>query len=195
MDFTLTRVGAYPNGTSVGAYPVSNWPGNYVRTDAAPPGSAAATATMTNGEAIFTGLTPGGRYVSYAEVGGKHRYMSFLAGETEGWHEVGEAGEPAFENSWVNSSTTAGAKVAFYKDELGRVHLRRLVKDGTVAADSTGDIFTLPVGYRPLDTLFFAVNSNSAYGLATVHADGSVRARVGSSANFSLSGISFLAEQ
>ena len=45
-------------------------------------------------------------------------------------------------NSWVNHSTEFNP-AAYFKDSLGIVHLRGLVKSGS------GTIFTLPVGYRP----------------------------------------------
>ncbi len=51
---------------------------------------------------------------------------------------------PSLSNSWVNyggSYSTAG----YYKDPLGIVHIRGMVKDGT--ADTA--VFTLPAGYRP----------------------------------------------
>src|SRR5437763_543025 len=74
----------------------------------------------------------------------------------EGWHEVGAAGEPAFQNSWMNTCC-AGAndvveKVGFYKDREGVVHLKGEAKGGT------STIFQLPVGYRPANhkLLFFA---------------------------------------
>lgn len=78
--FTLTAQDKYPNGTSVGAYPLSQWPNNEVNTSAAPPGSATNSQTMTNGTLTFTGLTEGTRYAAYALVGSQHRYTSFTAG-------------------------------------------------------------------------------------------------------------------
>lgn len=61
------------------------------------------------------------------------------------WREVGEDGEPAFENNWVNYDATAWESAAFRADALGWCHLRGLVKNGTVGAN----IFTLPAAYRP----------------------------------------------
>jgi hypothetical protein len=51
---------------------------------------------------------------------------------------------PTFQNSWVNYGSgyeTAG----YYKDKQGVIHLKGLVKNGTLNAA----IFTLPAGYRP----------------------------------------------
>jgi hypothetical protein len=62
---------------------------------------------------------------------------------SEPWHQVGAPGEPAFEHSWSNQGE--GQTVAFYKDQLGVVHLRGIAKGGT----PTEAIFTLPPGFRP----------------------------------------------
>jgi hypothetical protein len=78
MNFTLSSPAIYPSGTSVSAYPVSNWPGSYVRTDADPPGSATATATADGSGVAFTGLTADTRYMAFATVGGVRRYIEFF---------------------------------------------------------------------------------------------------------------------
>lgn len=64
--------------------------------------------------------------------------------EGEGWHTVGGVGEPPFLNS---HTATAGYPVQFRKDPLGNVHLRGVV---TLASPSDSNMFTLPVGYRPV---------------------------------------------
>jgi hypothetical protein len=95
---------------------------------------------------------------------------------------------PTLLNSWVNFG--GGWVEAGYRiDSFGRVHLRGLVKDGTVSA--VGVIFTLPVGYRPAQAQIFAVDGNSAYGRLTIQEDGDVIAEVGSNVHFSLNGVSF----
>jgi hypothetical protein len=72
----------------------------------------------------------------------------------EPWHVVGTPGEPAFQNSWVSESKE-GQTVAFYKDQVGVVHLRGIAADGT--PEKT--IFALPLGFRPApgELLPFAV--------------------------------------
>lgn len=65
--------------------------------------------------------------------------------EGEGWHYVGEAGEPAFENSWANVGTSGIPKLAFRIREAGIVDIQGTVTGGS----STNRIFTLPEGYRP----------------------------------------------
>lgn len=72
-----------------------------------------------------------------------------LLAEPEPFHIVGEAGEPPFENGWVNVEEDSG-EAGFYKDFQGVVHLK-----GAITAGSNGnDAFTLPEGYRPADWLF-----------------------------------------
>lgn len=63
----------------------------------------------------------------------------------DSWHYVGESGQPAFENSWVNYDASGLAEMRFIKDASGVVHLEGVVKSGTVPST----IFTLPEGYRP----------------------------------------------
>lgn len=73
-----------------------------------------------------------------------------LAGEP--WHVVGDAGEPAFTNSWVNvTSPSTYPPARFHRDALGRVHVEGAVKLGT----TTTSAFTLPAGYRPSHDLLF----------------------------------------
>lgn len=75
-SFYLQGPPQFPEGTSVKAYPLSNWNGaDY--SGAAPVGSEDATATVTAGVAAFTGLDPDTRYVAYAEVASQHRYVRF----------------------------------------------------------------------------------------------------------------------
>lgn len=104
----------------------------------------------------------------------------------EAWREIGAGGQPAFENSWVNFGG-AFQTVAFYKDPTGRVHLKGLLKSGTVTATA----FTLPTGYRPAARAMFMVNSNAAVGRVDVYADGSVKVEQGNNAWVGLDGISF----
>ena len=93
---------------------------------------------------------------------------------------------PTFLNSWVNfggSDEVAG----YYQDALGTVHLRGVVKTGTIGTV----IFQLPTGYRPDSTIIFPVASNGAFGYCTIDSSGNVTASGGNNTSFSLNGISF----
>ena len=63
----------------------------------------------------------------------------------EPWHEVGAAGEPAFNTGWSNYGG-GYETMAFRKTPDGRVHLKGNVK---AAAGANQVVFALPVGYRP----------------------------------------------
>ena len=108
--------------------------------------------------------------------------------ENTKWHEVGASGEPAFENSWANYSAAYNS-AAYMKDSLGFVHLKGLVKDGTIGQA----VFTLPAGYRPANTVLQSTVSNSAAGASYIYATGAVNAQIGNNAWFSLEGITFYA--
>jgi hypothetical protein len=79
-SFNLTATRKFPEGTSVGAYPASQWRDQEATPSGAPPGAATASATVTNGVAIFTGLTTGVRYWAGASVSGTWQYTEFTAG-------------------------------------------------------------------------------------------------------------------
>ncbi len=73
----------------------------------------------------------------------------------EGWHEVGAAGEPAFQNSWHNIAgmPPVPETVAFYKDHEGVVHL----KGAALGGANVTVIFQLPAGYRPAPGKFLSL--------------------------------------
>lgn len=78
---------------------------------------------------------------------------------------VGDVGQPAFTNSWVNM---AGSLIYFWKDSLGVVHLAGRCQSGT-----TGLAFTLPAGYRPVIQEEFHTQSGVA-AQVYVGSDGTV---------------------
>lgn len=78
----------------------------------------------------------------------------------EALHYIDTAGEPAFQNSWVNfdagtPGVTAGMRAAAFYRHDGRVYLTGLIKTGTSGTTA----FTLPPGYRPVpqDVTFLTV--------------------------------------
>jgi hypothetical protein len=127
----------------------------------------------------------------------------FAPNAAEPWHEVGQTGEPPFQNGWQDLGDGRTAPAAFFKDPWGIVHLR-----GTVQSGSTGGpIFTLPCGYGPDKDQNFAVVSYGAnasnVGIVDVVfltprcADGTYRAQVNatqsSATALSLNDVSFRA--
>lgn len=95
------------------------------------------------------------------------------------WHYIGEAGEPAFLNSWVAFNSDG---VKFIKDAAGVVHIQGRAKNGS----PTADIFTLPKGYRPEFDLHFATETAAAIGEIHVHPDGDIHHNAGATTDFSL---------
>lgn len=106
------------------------------------------------------------------------------------WHLVGNPGEPAFTNSWVNYAT-GQVPAAFTKGPDGRVTLRGAVKSGTMNTA----IFTLPAGYRPAYTHQFAVTASTGTaedpGIVEITTAGVVTVYYSSNLNLSLNNISF----
>jgi hypothetical protein len=114
-------------------------------------------------------------------------------GLIDDWHEVGDSGEPAFENSWVNKGGT-NETAAFRKDGEGTVFLKGVITAGTINTAA----FTLPAGYRPALGKKFGAWSRSASAavIAQLNIDGNgvVNPRAGNNDRFSVA-CSFPAEQ
>lgn len=94
--------------------------------------------------------------------------------EEDGWHYVGEAGEPAFENSWANVGTQ---DLAFRIREAGAVDFMGTIGDGSWGSA----VFTLPEGYRPSASTYFSSVGDNITGsvvispvLGVVNPDGTV---------------------
>lgn len=107
------------------------------------------------------------------------------------WHEVGAAGEPAFANSWVNYGEPFNT-AAYMKDAMGFVHIKGLIKNGTIGASA----FTLPAGYRPSKAYMFASVANDLDRPGRVQVDnaGGVTIVWGNNGFVSLDNLIFKAE-
>ena len=90
---------------------------------------------------------------------------------------------PTLLNGWVNSGGSY-ATAGYMKDSMGFVHIKGLVKDGVTTV--TTSLFVLPVGYRPLETLYFSTLSNGLFGGGFIASDGRVGIIAGSNVSFSL---------
>jgi hypothetical protein len=121
--------------------------------------------------------------------------------QPEKWHEVGAAGEPAFQGPWKNAGGLS-LTAAFFKDHDGIVHLRGVIEGGP----STEFLFKLPQGYRPAvqKVLGMAVACSpcgatgvgqmNIYGTLGGPNDGGILIATGGATVVSLDGISFPAE-
>lgn len=77
-SFNLTASDRFPVGTSVGAYPESNWQAFALPPSGPPPGAATETQVVgSSGAASFVALADGVRYQAYASVSGQDRYVAF----------------------------------------------------------------------------------------------------------------------
>lgn len=106
------------------------------------------------------------------------------------FHDIGATGEPAFQNGWVNWGAP-NFPAGYWKDPFGFVHLRGVIKSGTVGSAA----FTLPPGLWPSATAGpFIVMSNGAAGRIDVGSDGTVTPLLPSSNTWvSLHGVYFKA--
>jgi hypothetical protein len=96
---------------------------------------------------------------------------------------------PTFQNSWVNYGESWNV-AGYMKDSMGFVHLRGLVKSGTIGQC----IFTLPAGYRPqYEELQIVQTSPDTFGRLDITTAGCVQPTLGSNTWFSLDGITFRA--
>ncbi len=104
----------------------------------------------------------------------------------DSWHEVdGDATEPNFTGTWVNYGSVG---MAFLRDDLGFVHIRGEVKDGTAGTS----VFTLPAGYRPAANSRFPITYSGGVGFVSVNSDGTVVPEAAAGSLFvSMNGITF----
>ena len=87
-------------------------------------------------------------------------------------------------NGWANYGEGFNSS-GYFKDSLGIVHLKGLVKLGG------GTIFTLPEGYRPAARELHCVQSNGIAGRVDILPNGEVQLVIGSNIWVSLDGITF----
>lgn len=76
---TITLGTYIPTGTSVSAYPKSNWTSATLPPTGAPVGAATASGTVAaNGTVTFTGLAAETEYFAAGQVGGVYKYIRFF---------------------------------------------------------------------------------------------------------------------
>ena len=111
-------------------------------------------------------------------TGGARRAPNPSLAAPEAFHVVGAAGEPGFLNAWA-ALGPGSSKPGFYKDPLGVVHLQGSLTGGIANNNATGNMFILPVGYRPADGQQFSGGDATGTGQIAVTAAGEVRALTG----------------
>jgi hypothetical protein len=104
----------------------------------------------------------------------------------EAFHTVGAAGQPPFENGFVNFGggfETAG----FYRDRQCVIHLKGVITGSSNVA------FTLPTGFRPAESTFSSIPATGETGNLEVRTNGTVEVSspTAGAKNFGLSGQTF----
>jgi hypothetical protein len=125
-------------------------------------GSATKAADADKlGGAGASAYVKGADAVGGSALGGTYAAPTLKA--SEALHFVGGAGEPTFDfcnsgntKSWVNFGSTFGS-AAYYRDQIGIVHLSGTVKCPTTAAQNGKVVFTLPAGFHPPKQYVFAI--------------------------------------
>jgi hypothetical protein len=97
----------------------------------------------------------------------QRRLQRLEQGIPEDTRVVGAAGQPAFQNSWVNFDS--GRVAGFYRDR-GRVYLEGLIKTGASASVA----FTLPDGYRPVATTHIVSMTSAGACDLWIYANGNI---------------------
>lgn len=105
------------------------------------------------------------------------------------------------QQAWQNAALTNGwvhyggnySTAQYFKDSLGIVHLRGLIKGGnSFGYENDGLVFTLPEGYRPANRQLHVISTNpNAYGRVDVERDGRVVCPSGNNGWICLDSISF----
>jgi hypothetical protein len=119
---------------------------------------------------IITRRAPGLGVGNSARLEGKPA-ASFASSASEGWHEVGAPGEPAYQNGWTHGGLSTDSTAAFFKDPLGIVHLKGVLHSNTGSLTA----FTLPAGYAPSQGLFLPAATTPGTATLTIEIDGSVK--------------------
>jgi len=179
---------AHDAGGALALYPPAPFwlvldPDNIHREDVLVTALAGQVATVTRN---FSSSPPG---TGVAHREGARARLAVNAGcLPEPWHGIGNAGEPAFQGTWVNG---VNVPVLFGWTPDGHVWLRGTAKLGALPSV----MFTLPAGYRPDHKAVFAVDSNAGYAQCVVQSTGDVEAHLGSNTAWSVDGVQFLAMQ
>jgi hypothetical protein len=98
--------------------------------------------------------------------------------------------EPTLINNWVPFGIDTEHTASYCKEFNGYVNLR-----GTIRGGVQGELFTLPIGFRPQKNETFAISSNYRFAEVVIFANGSVQVRGGSGEFISLTGIRFIHER
>jgi hypothetical protein len=160
-------------GTTAFTLPVGYRPSNELSIPCQSASAFANVAILADGQVLPN--VGSSAYVSLDSIEfdtGQTTFPASIVSVTqEGWHNVGAAGEPAFQNAYANAGSRP---MRFRKDPAGRVQVQGDVSSATATDDTP--VFTLPVGYRP-DVASYSpllLTNGAAGGFIHVNPDGTV---------------------
>ena len=110
-------------------------------------------------------------------------------GADNNWHNLGAAGEPAFQNGWLQYPGFSTCR--FRKLSSGLVVLAGLFNNSDYTGKNGTVAFTLPVGYRPDLYRHMGAAATDQFAVARVAADGTVQFNYSAAGWFSLDNVSF----
>lgn len=161
-NFNLQGPPQFPVGTSVAAYPVSNWNGAEIT--GTPVGSATDTKTVSaTGVAAFTGLAANTRYVAYAQVSSQDRYVRFST-SVDADSGDGQGEDAAHDTVSVGTSATLlrAANSGRSSLLLKNTHATNILYLGDTSSVSTGNGFPIGAGESIL-----VPTKGAVYGIAS----------------------------
>lgn len=166
IDETVRRTNAKARGVSLAPGTVTASAGPFVLMDGDPDPIEVPSliGPVSVGRRVMVVFYPPSGAVIVGEIGAD-----------TAWHTVGAAGEPAFQNSWVNYDATVWNPAQFRRYPNGIVQVRGLIKDGTIGNTA----FTLPAGYTPPMQLLFPIVANNAFGRLDIYPNGAVAPSIG----------------
>jgi hypothetical protein len=163
------------------------------------PGAPGTTGAAGIGVALSDGDGEGAQFIPMpgpaGDAGAPGAALFLLQDDAPGEQPMGQPTQtteafiaPTLLNGWVNFGAPFNP-AGYFKDAFGVVHLRGIVKSGTVNTA----VFTLPAGYRPANTEQYAIYTGSTVGVVEILATGDVIAQVGNNTDFRFDGITFRA--
>jgi hypothetical protein len=154
------------------------------------PGALAEFAAISNGQASYLQIDTNGFITPQGSTANLTTSFDlngiyFDCGATMGdvvWTAA------TLQNGWVPYDVTNYFAPAFFKDGQGFVHIRGLMKNGTINSSA----FVLPAGYCPTKTSQFpAIDGANAASVVQIDTFGNVTPQIGSNAAYRIDGIIF----
>lgn len=134
---------------------------------------------------------PNGWFDGTVNLAQNSKFLKFLLNEIRSKASIRQEAwiTPTLLNGWTDFDVVNFNGIGYFKDQLGTVHLRGMLK-GSI--DKI--IFTLPTGYRPGKKIYYPGVSNNVFATYEINLNGNLTCKVGNGTWVSLDGISFKGE-